>query len=33
MMAVLYLILIGYFRSIGGYSPVYIEPAAAGADL
>jgi hypothetical protein len=33
VMAVLYLLLIGYFKSIGGYKPVYMEPAAPGADL
>ena len=32
-MAVLYLLLILYFKSIGGYKPVYMEPAAPGADL
>jgi MFS family permease len=32
-MAVLYLLLILYFKAKGGYKPVYIEPAAAGADL
>lgn len=32
-MAVLYLLLLIYFKAIGGYKPVYIEPAAAGADL
>ncbi len=33
VMALCYLILIAYFKAIGGYKPVYIEPAAAGADL
>lgn len=33
IMAVLYLLLIVYFKAIGGYKAVYVEPAAAGADL
>jgi MFS family permease len=32
VMAVCYLLLLLYFKAIGGYKPVYIEPAAPGAD-
>ena len=33
VMAICYLLLILYFKAIGGYKPVYIEPAAPGADF